>query len=85
MGWLLGIESFQSLVPSWATMKVNTALSFVLCGIALWFHNDDASDARHRWIGLTSVLPVLVVSAMTITWTSSPRTRKSITWHFTIR
>jgi PAS domain S-box-containing protein len=37
VGWCLGIEALKRGFPgSPATMKVNTALCFVLCGISLW-------------------------------------------------
>ncbi|MHC5832708.1 MAG: hypothetical protein ACYT04_96195, partial [Nostoc sp.] len=37
IGWYLGIEVLKRGFPgSPATMKVNTALGFVLCGVSLW-------------------------------------------------
>ncbi len=37
VGWWLGIEVLKGGFPgSPATMKVNTALCFVLCGVSLW-------------------------------------------------
>lgn len=34
-GWFLDVTSFKSLMPGWVAMKVNTALCFVLAGLAL--------------------------------------------------
>src|SRR5436190_21666287 len=37
VGWCLGIEVLKRGFPgSPATMKVNTAICFVLCGVSLW-------------------------------------------------
>lgn len=35
-GWFFDVRWLRSISPEWPTMKVNTALCFVLCGIALW-------------------------------------------------
>lgn len=34
-GWVLGIHALTSLIPWGWTMKANTALAFILCGVAL--------------------------------------------------
>ena len=36
-GWIFNIQTFKSLLPGLSTMKANTAIAFVLGGIALWF------------------------------------------------
>jgi PAS domain S-box-containing protein len=35
-GWLMGIRTLTSLIPDYATIKVNTALCFILSGLSLW-------------------------------------------------
>jgi two-component system, sensor histidine kinase and response regulator len=36
MGWLTGLRTLTSVIPDYATIKVNTALCFVLAGLSLW-------------------------------------------------
>jgi PAS domain-containing protein len=36
VGWLMGIRILTSVIPDYATIKVNTALCFVLAGLSLW-------------------------------------------------
>jgi signal transduction histidine kinase len=35
-GWALGAPTLTSIIPGMATMKINTAIGFVLAGLALW-------------------------------------------------
>jgi len=45
VGWLLGIRLLTSLMPDYATMKVNTAFCFVLAGLSLWLLQRPSSRA----------------------------------------
>jgi PAS domain S-box-containing protein len=36
LGWLMGIRTLTSVIPGYATIKVNTALCFILAGLSLW-------------------------------------------------
>ncbi|MEH2044445.1 PAS domain S-box protein [Nostoc sp.] len=47
VGWCLGIEVLKRGFPgSPATMKVNTALCFVLCGVSLWLFLEGEQGSR---------------------------------------
>ncbi|WP_448269348.1 PAS domain S-box protein [Nostoc sp. DSM 114159] len=47
VGWCLGIEVLKRGFPgSPATMKVNTALCFVLCGVSLWLFLKEEQGSR---------------------------------------
>jgi signal transduction histidine kinase len=37
-GWALRLPALESLLPGMATMKINTAISLILGGLALWGH-----------------------------------------------
>jgi PAS domain S-box-containing protein len=49
-GWALDVQLLKSLNPGWVTMKVNTAVSFVLVGLSLWLVTDKARE-EHRNVG----------------------------------
>jgi PAS domain S-box-containing protein len=48
-GWLMGIRTLTSVIPDYATIKVNTALCFILAGLSLWLlrHSSVQSIAFH--------------------------------------
>src|SRR5678816_1120679 len=51
VGWVLHVEGLQTLLPGLSSMKSNTAVGFVLLGIALAF--SERSVARWASVGVT--------------------------------
>ena len=39
-GWIYDIQILKSILPVWASMKVNTALCIIASGVALWLLQD---------------------------------------------
>ncbi|MBK8959316.1 MAG: response regulator [Proteobacteria bacterium] len=70
LGWLADIDQMKSLVPGFATMKVNTALGSVLLGGALFIavgrERNPAHAARPSVAMLLLALPVMVIGLMTL-------------------
>ena len=65
-GWWLDIPILKSVRPQWVTMKANTALGFLLSGIALWtLQTEPLSDANH-WIGRTCAAIVAVIGLFSL-------------------
>jgi hypothetical protein len=63
VGWLLGLDILKSIVPGLLTMKVNTALAFVLLGTSMLL-SARANTARDRRVALLPVAAGLVLAAL---------------------
>lgn len=55
VGWLFDLQTLKSVAPLWPTMKVNTAVSFVLCGFGFWHLSRDI-DGKPRHLAATAAL-----------------------------
>jgi hypothetical protein len=70
-GWLMGIRALASVMPSFVTMKPNTAFSFVLAGLSLWLLRLPANQAVevkpiNTWLGQICGLLVTLVGLLTL-------------------
>ncbi|MFH1020177.1 MAG: DUF3365 domain-containing protein, partial [Pseudomonadota bacterium] len=59
-GWALDITAFQSLFPGWVSMKANTALGFILIGVALPASSRSSSPRSLRLAQLCALLCGLI-------------------------
>ncbi|HXQ36230.1 MAG TPA: PAS domain S-box protein, partial [Anaerolineales bacterium] len=65
VGWLFDIPVLTSILPGRATMKPNTALGFILCGISLWSLNQDQTKKPIRLLANACATIVLLTGALT--------------------
>lgn len=72
IGWQFDIEIFKtSLSPNLTTMKVNTALCFLLSGVSLWLQQGKRQSSRgerriHKSIAQICALAVALVGLLTV-------------------
>jgi hypothetical protein len=64
VGWMLDIELLKTLLPGLPSMKVNTGICLVLCGIVALLFLDDAQ--KHFNIIIPLNLIALILSALTL-------------------
>ncbi len=48
LGWIFNIPALKSVWPGLVTMKANTAISFIVCGLSLWQLGRKQSRSRHK-------------------------------------
>jgi PAS domain S-box-containing protein len=50
-GWLFGVPSLKTVTPGLASMKANTALCLVLCGLSLWITSrNEIRNSDHKFV-----------------------------------
>ncbi len=62
IGWWLGIDGLKSMVPGLLTMKVNTALAFVLLGVGILARSRPVGTRWHR-LGIVPLFAMLLLTA----------------------
>jgi signal transduction histidine kinase len=66
VGWVFGVPALQSVVPGLATMKANTALSFILAALSLWALASGPADPLWRSIAYGCAAVVVLIGALTL-------------------
>lgn len=65
LGWIFGAPLLTSVLPGFATMKVNAALSFILAGASLALQIEPSTSRKAR-SGRVCALVVAAVGALTL-------------------
>jgi anti-anti-sigma factor len=47
-GWMFDVQTLKSVIPNLVTMKANTAIAFILCGVSLRLQRDDEGAPARR-------------------------------------
>jgi PAS domain S-box-containing protein len=61
-GWAFSVPALTYIRPSWQSMKVNTALSFLCLGAGLWLAQDDKWQRSRRVLGFF----VVIIAGLTL-------------------
>src|SRR5437870_4483946 len=72
-GWWLNLPLLQSVVPGATAMKANTAVGFILAGLALWLLQAPAPHPRLAAVrrvcaGLIALIGLLTLSEIAFGW-----------------
>ena len=66
IGWTLEIALLKSILPAWPTMKANTALAFMLAGVALLLLRTKQAKWLNTRVGQVCAVLVVGLSAITL-------------------
>jgi len=66
VGGQFDIPALKSMLPGLATMKANTALGFILCGISLWALNHKQTRKPIRFIANACAAIVVLIAVLTL-------------------
>ncbi|WP_295390186.1 PAS domain S-box protein [uncultured Thiodictyon sp.] len=67
VGWRLDIPVLIRVLPQWATMKPNTAVGFMLAGLALWWLRVAPAGRLRRAAGRVCASLVVLLGLLTLT------------------
>jgi signal transduction histidine kinase len=66
LGWIFDIALLKSVLPGLVSMKVNTALCFILGGVSLWLWHRQSATRMMRRVGLVCAILVLLIGLFTL-------------------
>jgi hypothetical protein len=64
LGWVLDMAALKSVLPGWVSMKPNTAVAFILAGIALLASGERSEAGGQRPAGIVSRLCGLLAGSI---------------------
>ncbi|MEI8340986.1 MAG: CHASE3 domain-containing protein, partial [Verrucomicrobiota bacterium] len=68
VGWALDISALKSILPGWVSVKPNTALAFVLTGIAVLFAACSSTGLSRLCGGVAGLIGLLTLSEYIFGW-----------------
>ncbi|MBI3317184.1 MAG: PAS domain S-box protein [Candidatus Omnitrophica bacterium] len=66
IGWFFDVEFLKSILPIWATMKVNAAMGFIFAGLSLFLQQESSSRTHIQWAAKILAAFVLTLGALTL-------------------
>lgn len=66
MGWLFDISILKSVVPGVVSMKVNTALYFILSGFTLWILNEEKQNSLKKMCSIVFPSIMILIGLLTL-------------------
>ena len=66
IGWSLDNSLLKSIHPQWVTMKVNTAVGFLLSGVALWLLRTESTNRIEQWVGRGCAVLVALIGLLSL-------------------
>src|SRR4051812_30034824 len=66
IGWAFNIALLKSVVPGATSMKANTALSFLLAGLAMQFLQSGPAQRRTRRLGYLLIGVIIAIAVLTL-------------------
>ena len=71
VGWVMGFATLESVAQGWPTMKVNTAMGFLVSGLALFLFGWSRQSSR-AVTGIIAVLATVLVVVPVLTLLQDP-------------
>jgi hypothetical protein len=66
LGWVLDVPARQSILPGMTTMKANTALCFIVSGLAFWIVTSEKTRGKVNPVAVAFSAVVLLTAGLTL-------------------